>query len=261
MCAKVPRYIEIYSDLRLAILGNKYLPGTLLPTENALMEQYDASKTTIRHAISLLRDQGLVDVRQGSGTRIIPTEQQTVTGKKYNLPNAETSVHVQYQTDGPGEIHNTKAVFDLIPAPPAAAKALGVPVASNIYRLQRLQLADGIPFGYMVNYLSPVTFPDLPSKGELLTDLYGFLSDKFGKKVVHVEETIDAITAGFMESQYLQTDIGTPLILLKRIASNQNEIVEYCETTIRPDIFQMTIHIDSRNLEHDFSFYPTVDPK
>ena len=45
MCAKVPRYIEIYSDLRLAILNNQYLPGSFLPTENELMEQFNASKT------------------------------------------------------------------------------------------------------------------------------------------------------------------------------------------------------------------------
>ena len=159
MCAKVPRYIEIYSDLRLAILNNQYLPGSFLPTENELMEQFNASKTTIRHAVQLLREQGLVDVRQGSGTRITAMEQKTVTGKKYNLPDSETSVHVRYLTDGSGEVHNTKAVFDLVPAPPSAAKALGIPVGSEIYRLQRLQLADGVPFGYMVNYLSTAKSP------------------------------------------------------------------------------------------------------
>lgn len=259
MCAKVPRYIEIYSNLRLAILNNQYLPGSFLPTENELMEQFNASKTTIRHAVQLLREQGLVDVRQGSGTRITAMEQKTVTGKKYNLPDSETSVHVRYLTDGSGEVHNTKAVFDLVPAPPSAAKVLGVPVGSEIYRLQRLQLADGVPFGYMVNYLSPVTFPDLSSKGELLTDLYGFLNKHFGVMVDQIEETIDTINAGFMESQFLQTDIGVPLLLLKRTASGNGKVVEYCETTIRPDIFQMTIQLVSRGSSSAFAFYPPAE--
>lgn len=258
MSGKIPRYIEIFTDLRSAILDHRYLPDSFLPTENELMVQYHASKTTIRHAVRLLREQGIVDVKQGSGTRVIPYEQKTVTGKKYNLPDAETSIRVRYLTEGPGEVHNTKAVFDLIPAPAAAAKVLGVPAGSEIYRLQRLQLADGIPFGYMVNYLSPETFPDLPSKGELMTDLYGFLNTHFGIRVDHIEEVIDAIKAGFMESQFLQTEIGTPLLILKRKASGKGNIVEYCETVMRPDIFQMTIQLVSRDTANELNLYQTI---
>ena len=47
-----------------------------------------------------------------------------------------------------------------------------------------------------------------------------------------------------MEAQYLQVDINTPLVLLRRIAAGDTAPVEYCETTVRPDIFHMTVTVD-----------------
>lgn len=253
--SKMPKYIEVYSRLRQEILRGEYPPGSFLPTENELVEKYSASKTTVRHAVKLLREQALVDVKQGSGTKVLAMEQETVQGKKYNIPDTETSVLVRYVTGGSGEVHNTKAVIDQVPAGEAAAKILKVPVGSLIYRMQRLQLVDGIPFGYMVNYLSPATYPDLLSKGELLTDLYGFLFKHYNTAVTSIEESIDAMSAGFMEAQFLQVEIGAPLLLLKRTATDQNTVVEYCETTMRPDIFHMTIKIASQEISGATPFF------
>lgn len=256
MNTNMPRYVAVYSELRQAILRGEYPPDSFLPTENELVRIFNASKTTIRHAVQLLKEQNMVEVRQGSGTKILPLEQETVRGKKYNIPDADTAVLVRYLTNGAGEVHNTKAVFDECPSGEAAAKALGLAPGDPVFRLQRLQLVDGIPFGYMVNYLSPRTFPDLLTKGELMTDLYGFLARNYQVKVNAIEESIDVIAAGFMEAQFLQTEIKTPLLLLKRVAKDKNRVVEYCETTIRTDLFQMTIKITSKELMKAAPFYP-----
>ncbi len=244
MCAKAPKYIEVYSKIRQAILTGEFPAGSFLPTENELMELYDVSKTTVRHAVKLLRERDLVEVRQGSGTKVLPVEQQTVIHSKYHNPGSSTNVVIHYTTHGKGEVNNTKAVIDLVPADETAAAALEIPAGSMVYRLQRLQLIDGTVFGYMVNYIPQSLAPDLNTRGELLTDLYGFLFRNYGIHVTEIRETVDARVAGFMEAQYLQVDINTPLVLLRRIASGNASPVEYCETTVRPDIFHMTVTVD-----------------
>lgn len=245
MCAKMPKYAELYTQLRHAILSGEYPAGTFLPTENELMKIYDVSKTTIRHAVKMLRDHDLVEVKQGSGTKVLSMEQKMVTGSKYNNPGSSTSISVRYTTQGKGEINNTKAVIDVIPAPEHVAKALNLAGNEQVYRLQRLQLVDTVTFGYMVNYIPKSLAPDLGTKGELLTDLYGHLFRNYGIQVEEANETVDAMVAGFMEAQYLQVEISTPLILLKRIASGNGQLIEYCETIVRPDLFHMTIHVDT----------------
>ena len=59
------RYQEIATDLRgrVAALG----AGKLLPSESDLSAEFDVSRVTVRRALELLREEGLVDARQGFG--------------------------------------------------------------------------------------------------------------------------------------------------------------------------------------------------
>lgn len=243
MYPKSPKYVEVYSKLKQAIYLGEFPAGSFLPTENELMERFQVSKTTVRHAVQLLREHNLVEVRQGSGTKILFTEQKSVTSSKYQNPGSTTSISVHYTTDGEGAVNNTKAVSDLIPASEAVAQALQVPEGELVYRFQRLQLVDGLTFSYMVNYISQSVAPNLSDRGDLITDLYGHLEKNYGIHVEKVTETIDVMVAGFMEAQFLQAAVGAPLLLLKRVATSGEQIVEYCETIARPDIFHMTINI------------------
>src|SRR5580693_1594827 len=47
-----------------------YQPGEKLPSEPELMEQFGVGRSTIREAIRILANTGLLSVRQGSGTYV-----------------------------------------------------------------------------------------------------------------------------------------------------------------------------------------------
>ena len=59
------RYQEIADELRQLARSQK--PGTLLPSESELSTQFSASRVTIRRALELVRDDGLIAARQGFG--------------------------------------------------------------------------------------------------------------------------------------------------------------------------------------------------
>lgn len=58
---------RIAADLRAKILAGRWQPGDRLPTLAQLQEQYDVARGTVAGAVHLLRDEGLVDTRGGSG--------------------------------------------------------------------------------------------------------------------------------------------------------------------------------------------------
>lgn len=62
------RYQQIADDLRSRIERGEYPRGSRLPTENELMELYDASRNTIRDAVRLCVNLGLVHPQAGRGT-------------------------------------------------------------------------------------------------------------------------------------------------------------------------------------------------
>jgi GntR family transcriptional regulator len=64
-------YRQIADDLRAKIESRTVPPGSQLPTEIELMEQYDASRNTVRDAIKLLITRGLVETRPGQGTFVV----------------------------------------------------------------------------------------------------------------------------------------------------------------------------------------------
>ena len=69
--AAEPMYRQIADDLRRKIEFGELLPGGRLPTEIELMEQYEASRNTVRDAIKLLTTRNLVETRPGQGTFVV----------------------------------------------------------------------------------------------------------------------------------------------------------------------------------------------
>ena len=64
------KYRQIADDLRDQITAGTLPPGSQLPTEPKLAAAYGASRSTVRLAIGLLIQQGLVETRQGVGTYV-----------------------------------------------------------------------------------------------------------------------------------------------------------------------------------------------
>ncbi|HET9655894.1 MAG TPA: GntR family transcriptional regulator, partial [Kineosporiaceae bacterium] len=61
---------RIAAAVRSAIEAGEYPPGTRVPGEKELAEQYGVSKMTARAALDLLKIEGLIVARRGSGTHV-----------------------------------------------------------------------------------------------------------------------------------------------------------------------------------------------
>lgn len=71
---KPSRYRDIAARLQKDIRLGRYDIGKLLPTETELMAQHSASRQTVREALRILMDQGLIVRRAGLGSVVIAAE-------------------------------------------------------------------------------------------------------------------------------------------------------------------------------------------
>ena len=62
------RYSMIYNDIKNDILNDVYKVGSLLPTEQVLSLKYDVNRSTLRKAMQMLADEGLIEKCPGKGT-------------------------------------------------------------------------------------------------------------------------------------------------------------------------------------------------
>lgn len=63
-------FTRIADDLRQAVEQGQLKPGFMLPSELSLAERYAASRGTVRSALKLLSDEGIIEVVPGRGRRV-----------------------------------------------------------------------------------------------------------------------------------------------------------------------------------------------
>jgi GntR family transcriptional regulator len=64
----IPLYTQLADILRERIRSGELPPRSLLPSESYLQQEQGVSRGTVRMAISILRDEGLVVTISGRGT-------------------------------------------------------------------------------------------------------------------------------------------------------------------------------------------------
>jgi DNA-binding GntR family transcriptional regulator len=69
-----PRYREIAAELQQEIRLGAYPIGELLPVETELMARFSASRQTVREALRIVTEQGLIIRRAGLGSVVIASE-------------------------------------------------------------------------------------------------------------------------------------------------------------------------------------------
>jgi GntR family transcriptional regulator, transcriptional repressor for pyruvate dehydrogenase complex len=73
-----PRLSDKVAELmRETIINRQMAPGTPLPSERELGEQFGVSRTVIREAVRALAAKGIVEVRTGSGLRVASVDEAT----------------------------------------------------------------------------------------------------------------------------------------------------------------------------------------
>ncbi|SDM34906.1 GntR family transcriptional regulator [Nonomuraea maritima] len=61
-------YLRIAEDIRRDIASGRYAVGERLPVARELADHYGVAMMTIGNALAVLRDEGLIETRQGSGS-------------------------------------------------------------------------------------------------------------------------------------------------------------------------------------------------
>ena len=68
---KIPLYVSVYETITQWLKDGKYKPGDKLPGENILAEQFKVSRGTLRQAMLLLQEDGLISNHQGKGNIVL----------------------------------------------------------------------------------------------------------------------------------------------------------------------------------------------
>ena len=225
-----PVYMQIADHLLDQIESGKLRPGDRLPTERELSKRLDVNRMTVRRAFQSLEFKGLINRLQGSGTYVAETKIERQTSFLISFTKG-----MQRRGYVPGAKiirFERRAVEDPI------GKELKLIDSTPVYRIHRLRFLNQEPV--LLERLSiPVCrFPDLERYDLSKRSLYEVMEKEYSISVVHARQSLEPVLAFEYEAELLEVGPGTPLMLEKRLAFEQDgQPVEYGRDLYRGDRF------------------------
>lgn len=175
-----PKYLRIHGDLRDRIASGQWPPGSPLPAQHELAGQFGVSVMTLRQALQLLADDGLIETRHGSGTYV-------AARYAYDLGHLRSFAS---DLGAQGAAISTEVLAAGAVTPPADVGArLGAP--GQVLRLRRLRLSGGRPLIVQTSYLPAALAPIVTPENLAARGLYAILAEH-GLAVTRANETISA---------------------------------------------------------------------
>jgi len=135
----LPKYLQIARHIRDRILRGDLAPGAEVPSERQIALDWGVSRPTATKALDVLRVDGLVDARQGSGTYVLDQDQITRRARE-RYQRAEETGRI-YPSNERAEI----LAAEIASAPAHVALALGLDPSAEAVRRQRVTLRDDRP--------------------------------------------------------------------------------------------------------------------
>jgi GntR family transcriptional regulator len=109
----VPAYVEIYNSLFSDIVNGVYPQGECLPGEIALAQKYNVSRNTLRQAMAILCEDGLLVRARGKGTMVVEKKEEPKNAASSNPLTAFPLVaidktEISYNFTAPTDIAQSK---------------------------------------------------------------------------------------------------------------------------------------------------------
>ena len=202
-------------DLMLArIETGEWSPGTFLPSETRLADEYGVAVGTLRKALLDLAAEGVVVRRQGKGTVVASHDSDAVLFRFFNLRRADgTTFHPESRV-----LNRTRRR-----ASPKEAHALGLIAGAEVVCLARVRDGDGQPVIYERILLDAARFGSLEHAPDPLPNtLYQLYQRDFGATVHRALEHVTAASADTTCAHELGVPPGAPLLRVERRALDYN---------------------------------------
>lgn len=221
----VPLYFQVAEQLEKAILDGSLAAGDRISNEVSLAQELGLSRPTMRQAIQLLVDKGLLVRKRGVGT-------QVVQGKVHR-PLELTSLYDDLTKAGQRQ-RTDVLTLERRPADDRVAGELQLDPGEEIWFLERLRYVNDEPLAHMQNYL-PCRLVDLAAVDFADRGLYATLREA-GIAMRVARQRISARRAEAAEARMLGEKRGAPLLTMERTAyDDAGRAVEYGTHAYRPE--------------------------
>src|SRR5437763_346455 len=232
----VPLYYQLAQNMETAIRQGRLSSGSHLDNEIELARQLRVSRPTVRRAIALLANRGLVIRRHGIGTLVVPV--------RVRRPVRLSSLYDDLQEAG--QTPSTRLLaHEIVPAPAEVASSLQLSRGTRVLHFERLRLATDQPIALMRNFV-PLSLEEVVTEEGLKSaGLYQLLRQN-GIHLRLASQVDPVLPQQLVETRGLQALLGHHLF-----EREWNEVAHQCDRLVsgQPQTFEVQYARSPRELQ------------
>lgn len=228
-----PLYRQLAGDLRARILAGEFAVSEPMPTEAQLSARYRASRITVRHALALLDQEGLVHREQGRGSFVRP---RAITVGPRRLTSFSQELRERGSRQGSDLIGVERMAL-----PPDAPVDPGP--SGDCVRIERVRRADGRPIALMVSIIPAELGEGIEAALAVDGSMYAFLSTRHALEIDSADETYRVGAADAHAAGLLGIEPATPVFLVERVGFAGARRMEWTRSVVRGDDYEVHVHL------------------
>lgn len=223
------KYFDIYQEIKADISSAKYSPGSKLPSESMLCEQYQVSRNTVRRALEVLAQEGFVTSVHGKGVFVMAKPPlHFLVGGLQSFSEASTQTQA-VQTEVP--------LFESLIVDQLLAKKTGFEIGTSIIHIVRIRLIEGVKAILDDNYFDATVIPKL-NKTIAETSIYNYIEHSLNLKINGAQKTIAIEPASKIDQLYLGVNNQQLIAIIKNnVYLDTGRQFEYTESRHLPERF------------------------
>ncbi|HEV8501150.1 MAG TPA: GntR family transcriptional regulator [Casimicrobiaceae bacterium] len=231
----VPRYAQLSALFRRRIQRGEWAPGAQLPTLERLTAEFGVARVTVRQAIGLLAQEGLVSAQRGRGT-FVTAHPERPGGLK--LATSLASLADMYRDDEP-----KLTLIEETAASPTLRAEDGKP-ARRYHYMRRVHTRDGVAYCVIAIYLDERVFRMAPQRFRRRT-VIPVLLDLPGVVISRAWQTLAIGTADFEVARLIGMPVNAPVAEVRRVCRDAEGVVIYLgEVTYRGDYIHLEMDLN-----------------
>jgi GntR family transcriptional regulator len=235
MSKVLTREVLLSKEIEYLLEAEGYQEKQKLPSERELAESFDAQRVTIRAALQILVQKGILISKERYGYYIAPKRIQITLNHTNSF---------KMMIERMGFTSYVKLLeFEKIKLTERLAQKTLLAEGTEMFRIMRLRYGNKAPIALEKSYIVCDLAKDLSEEDVHNKSLYDTLKKKYRLSITHSSHKVSVVYANGLEAELLKVSTSEPLIKYQGLVyEKRGRLLEYFETIMICDKIEFIIH-------------------
>lgn len=214
--------VLLSKEIEYLLETEEYNERQKLPSERQLSEFYGVQRLTIRGALQVLVQKGIIVTKERRGYFVAP--------KRIRITLNQSS-SIREMIEKMGKVSYVKLLeFEKMKLTEQLAQKTLLAEGTEVYRIMRLRYENKAPIALEKSYIVYELAKDLAEEDVHNKSLYNTLKKKFNLWIAHSNQRVGVVYANGLEAELLKVSPSKPLMKYQGLVyDKKGRLVEYFE--------------------------------